>query len=401
MGVYRGETYRIPAIRGGWNANLNPDLIPAESMTEAVNINLHNGGRETRGGVTKVNAGAIAGTPRIMGVFQFRKKDGTTAIVTATADGKIQKDYSTVLKTGLTINKFSTFEVLNDTLYICNGANVPQTWDGVAASTSDLAAAKVPSDWTGANHPIRFKKHGRGASERLWAYGVASQLQRTYASLTGTDDFKDATVVTIDIETGDGFGIVAMEEYGDRLIAIGKQRPYLIDDIDADSTKWGYDPAQWEGGVGNDRLLIKTPNDLIAMSEDGEIYSVITTQTTGDYRAVSLTRPAHIHTWIADNVDLTKIDDFHMVFDPVLRTIKVFVIRTGFSNVETVLVSCLMRVPITPMGLLSLIRRGTTLGVIVQVSASTAEMKFPFSSTISFPLSSTRKNPPATATPST
>ena len=104
MGRYKGETYRIPAIRGGWSANPNMDLVPPESMTEAVNINLHNGGRESRGGTTKVNATAISGAPRIMGVFQFRKKNGNTFIVTTTADGKIQKDYSTVLKTGLTAN---------------------------------------------------------------------------------------------------------------------------------------------------------------------------------------------------------------------------------------------------------------------------------------------------------
>ncbi|KKK73847.1 hypothetical protein LCGC14_2889710, partial [marine sediment metagenome] len=281
----------------------------------------------------------------IMGVFQFRKKNGNTFIVTATADGKIQKDYSTVLKTGLTVNKFSTFEVLNDTLYICNGADVPQVWDGVAGSTSDLAGAKLPSDWTGTNFPIRFRKHGRGASEKLWAFGCPTNLERVYASLDNTDDFKDATVTLIDIETGDGFGIVGMEEYGDRLIAIGKRRPYLIDDLDADSTKWGYDPAQWEGGLGNDRLLVKTPNDLIAMSEDGEIYSVITTQTTGDYRAVSLTRPAFIHAWIKDNVDLSKIDDFHMIYDPVLRAIKVFVIRNLFTKVDTALTFFIDRPP--------------------------------------------------------
>ncbi len=468
MGRYRGETWRVPANRGGWNANPNTDLIPAESMSEAININLHNGGRETRGGTEEVNGTPISGAPRIMGIFQFRKKNGNTFIVTATTDGKIQKDYATDLKTGLATGKFSSFVVFNDHLYICNEADMPQKWDGVSTSTYPIGGvphpatacvgalagagagnvddgthsykvtfvtaegetdpniksnvvtvadkatdgqvnltsiplgptsggptvtdrkiyrtvagdtgnwkllttiadnttttytdntadaglgadapttngtARVPTDWTGTNFPKRIVRHGRGASERLWAFGCPSNLERIYAGATGDDNFLDASVVTIDIETGDGFGIVGMEEYGDRLIPVGKRQPYLIDDLDADSTKWGYDPAQWEGGLGNDRLLVKTPNDLIAMSEDGEIYSVIVTQQTGDYRSASIARPAFIHKWIEDHVDLAQIDDFHMVYDQAIRAIKIFVIRKGQIKTDTALVFFIDRPP--------------------------------------------------------
>ncbi len=116
MSLYKGQTYQVPCIRGGWFPNPNADLIPPESMAEAININLHNGGRETRGGVEEINAVAIPGTPRIMGIFQFRKKNGNEFIITATTDGKIQKDYATELKTGLTAGRFSTFVVFNDNL---------------------------------------------------------------------------------------------------------------------------------------------------------------------------------------------------------------------------------------------------------------------------------------------
>ncbi len=468
MGTYRGQTYRVPCSRGGWFPNPNADLIPPESMAEAININLHNGGRETRGGVEEINATAISGTPRIMGIFQFRKKDGTTSIVTATTDGKIQKDYATVLKTGLSTAKFSSFVVFNDHLFISNGVDVPQKWDGLSTSTYPIGGvphpltactgalagagagnvddgthsykvtfvtaegetdpniksnvvtvadkatdgkvdltsiplgptsggptvtdrkiyrtvagdtgdwkllttiadntttiytdntadgslgaaapttngtARVPTDWTGANHPVGIVKHGRGVSERLWAYGVASQRQRLYASATGDDDLKDGSIQTIDIETGDGFGVVGLEEYGDRLIAIGKTRPYLIDDLDDTATNWGYDAAQWEGGLGNPRLLTKTTNDLMAMAENGEIYSVLVTQETGDYRAASIARPAYIDKWIRDNIDLTKIDDFHMVYDQEIRAIKVFVIRTGETKPHYALVYFIDRPP--------------------------------------------------------
>src|SRR3990167_5373846 len=157
--AYIGQTYRIPCDRGGWNASPNFDLLPPTAMTEALNINLHRGGRETRGGVEKVNETVITDAPRIMGITQFRLKNGNTFTVTATDDGKIQKDYATELKTGLTINRAVHMTTFQDKLYICTGTGVPQTWDGAAASTSNLA--NVPTDWTGTNQPKQMIVHGR------------------------------------------------------------------------------------------------------------------------------------------------------------------------------------------------------------------------------------------------
>lgn len=335
--VYRGDTYRIPALRGGWNTNPNVDLIPAEAMTEALNINLHRGARETRGGVAKVHATAISGAPRIMGFTQFRKRNGTTSIVTATADGKIWKDYTTLLKSGLTANKVTHLTPFNDTLYICNGADRPQTWNGTAAATSDLT--NVPTDWSGSSAwPKQMVVHGRGVSRRLWAYGVPGKTEKLYTAPTGGDDFSDASVVTLSIETGDDFGVVALPEFGNRLIPIGKRRAYLVDDSDPDDANWGYEAAQWEGGVASERLVVRTPNDLLVFSEDPDVYSIIATQATGDYASVSLARPAHIHVWIKDHVDLSLVADFHAVYDPAHRACKIFVVRQDQSQVDTALV---------------------------------------------------------------
>lgn len=335
--VYKGDTYRIPCSRGGWTANPAIDLIAPEMMTEALNINLHRGGRETRGGTTKVHASAITGTPRTMGAVQFRKKNGTTKIVTAMSDGTIWADYATLLKSGLTQNKVTTFVVFNDTLYICNGADRPQTWNGTAATTSNLT--NIPTDWTGTNFPAAMVVHGRGVSQRLWAYGCPTDPEKVYASDNDTDDFSDANVVTLEIRTGDGFGVVALVEFGDRLIAIAKTRPFLIDDSDASTANWGYEAAQWEGGAASARLVVRTPNDVVVMGEDGDVYSIIATQATGDYAAVSLARPAHIHVWIEDHVDRSLLaTEAHAVYDPDLRACKFFVVRQDESQVDTALV---------------------------------------------------------------
>jgi hypothetical protein len=337
VSAYVGETYRIPSIRGGWNANPNVDQIPPESMVDALNINLHRGARETRGGVVKVHATAISSGARVMGITQFRKRNGTSFIVTATADGKIWKDYATLLKSGLTINRVTHFTTFNDTLYICNGADRPQTWDGSASATSNLT--NIPSDWTGSAWPKQMIVHARGVARSLWAYGVSGKTQKVYAAPTGGDDFSDANLTTLVIETGDDSGVVALVEFGNRLIPIGKTRAYLIDDSDASRANWGYEAAQWDGGVASERLVVRTPNDVLVMSEDGDISSIIATQTTGDYATVSLARPAHIHVWIKDNVDLSLLaTGAHAVYDPVLRACKVFVVRQDQSVVDTALV---------------------------------------------------------------
>lgn len=347
VSAYRGQTYRLPGLRGGWNASKNVDLVPAESMTEALNLNLHRGGRETRGGTTKVYSDVFPGGAQIMGLGEFRLPSGTRYDMVATADGTIYAQNGatrTVIKTGLATGKVVHFTVFEDTLYICNGANRPQTWDGVAASTSNLA--NIPSDWSGSNFPKQMVVHGRGAARGLWAYGVPSAPEKIYAAADNGDDFSDANVTTLSIDTGDGFGVVALVEYGERLIAIGKRRGYLIDDNDAVRANWGYSPAQWEGGVASERLVVRTPNDVIVVGEDGEIFSIITTQTTGDYAATSLARPAHIHVWIKDHVDLAQLATAaHAAWDPNLRAVKIFVVRQDQGQVDTALVYFVDRPP--------------------------------------------------------
>ena len=333
--MYTGKTYRIPCEVGGFNNSLNID-IDATSMVEALNINLDKGGRGKRGGVHKVNDVAINNSPEIMGICQYRKKNGDTFIVTGTEDGRIQKDYDTELKWGLVANKYFNFVVFNDKLYVTNGANVPQVWDGVNNVTSDLS--NIPTDWAGSNQPKHIIKHGRGVSERLWAYGCEDNPGSIYVSKNGSDNFSDAEVVVLNIETGDGYGIVGMVEFGDRLIAIGRNRAYSINDSSASSADWGYSDTQWIGGVANERLVLRTPNDVICMTGDGDIYSIRAVESYGDYKAASIVRDVHLDRWIRDNIDLTQIDKFYSVYDSALRAIRFFMVRKNNIQVDTSLV---------------------------------------------------------------
>ena len=141
---YNGQTFRIPCDIGGVNANENIDRIPPEAMIEnSKNIRLDRGVRETRLGTAKVNTTAISGTPEIVGGFDYILQSGTAFQVKATDDGKIYKNSTTTITTGLTIDKIADFELFTDQLYVCNGANIPQMWDGAAASTVNLGAAGI------------------------------------------------------------------------------------------------------------------------------------------------------------------------------------------------------------------------------------------------------------------
>ena len=342
---YSGDTILIDFSKGGLVMTPNMDAIPAFQMVEGTrNLNLHNGGRQPRGGTAKDNATVISGSPRIMGLYDFRLRNGTVFKVFATADGKIYKNYTDTIKTGLGASKIAWFETFGNELFFCNGNDQPQTWDGVAAGTSNLTS--LPSDWTGTNHPRQVVKHGRGNSERMWYLGCPTTPHRIYASPDGNGKLMgDASVITIEIETGDGFGITGGIEFGDRLIVFGKRKAYVINDASLTPADWGYDAAQWDGGVAHHRLLIRTPNDIVAMMEEGEIYSVTAAQEYGDYRMASLTAPAWMHKWIQDNLNLGLIEDFHGIYDPLIRAVRLFVVRSGQTQADTCLVYFIDRPP--------------------------------------------------------
>lgn len=337
---YAGQSQIISCATGGWNTNPNYDVIPNTMMEDVTNINMHYGGRTPRGSTQKLNGTAITGAYRIVGIYQFVRKSGTSVILAATANGKIFADYTTEIASGLELTKITTFETFNDKVYICNGVNIPQVWDG-SGTTSDLA--NMPADWTGYNYPKKMIKHGKGNSERLWAIGCPTNPTQVYVSDNGTDDFSDANVIVLNIETGDGFGIVDAVEFGDRLICFGKKESYIIDDQDLNTDNWGYVDAQWVGGVGALRLVVETENDIIVMSSDGDIYSVKVAEQYGDYISASLIRPSFLHKWIEENVDLSLMSDFHMVYDVDLNAVRIFVVSKGQSQVDNCLVFFLDR----------------------------------------------------------
>jgi hypothetical protein len=134
---YTGECFKVEE-KGGWFATDNFDVVPPEAMINPININHHRGGKEPRGGSELVYESAITDTPQITGGYQFKMENGTTFIVEGCSDGTIWVNGTTCIKTGLAANKRYYFETFYDKLYICNGYDIPQVWDGITATTQDF-----------------------------------------------------------------------------------------------------------------------------------------------------------------------------------------------------------------------------------------------------------------------
>lgn len=343
---YRGIPTAIDCKRGGLVYDKNIDTLETSDMIHPTrNLDLSRGGREKRGGTSRVNSGnQLESGVGIYGGFQFRLQSGVTKILTATATPKIWSDYVTdITNAGSwnTANKVVSFVAVEDRAYIANAFNIPQIWDGSAGTTSDIANPNT--DWTGINQPKAFTRHGYGAAQRMWAWGVANKLRKVYYSvlIDGSgqkgQDFLNAGSGVVAIDIDDGYGIVGCKRFGNRLIAQGKEESYITHDTDPDPVNWGSYKTQWVGGVANHRLSILTPWGLMCMAEDGDIYLVKTVDAYGDYKEMSIAQPAYIDRWIRDYVNLAEINNFFGIYNPADRAVYFFMQYGGASYINMAL----------------------------------------------------------------
>jgi hypothetical protein len=328
---YTGETIVIPCDQGGFNYSQNTDSLPPTAMIgKTRNINLHNNGREKRGG-TSIDDNTIT-SAQIMGIYKYRLTTGGENEIVADINGVVYED-GNVITNGMAVGNFYSFHAFNDKLFIADGSSIPHVWNGSSATTTQINSAH--SNWT-VQPPFQVLSHRRGNSERL----VFVNLDAVYLSSPTSgaeEDFLTDAPVKIAIDTNDGLGLQGCVEFGDRLICFSKSKAYRLDDDSTDSDNWGFYQVNWDGGVVNWRCIIKTDNNLVLMADDGTIYDVRTVEQYGDYKSSSLTRPAKIDKWITDNVSLGQGNNFHGIYDPNLRAIKYFVQRKAKSQTDTAL----------------------------------------------------------------
>jgi len=337
---YDGDTLIIPLDRGGLVFTDNQDLLqPFDMVTGTKNLSLHNGVRESRGGTGHVNAVALTNAPEIQGMKDFQMKNGNQFLVMYSSDGKVWKDYTTTLGT-LTPNLYPHFLVLDDVIYIFTGADVPQSWNGSDVALTMLTL--IPIDWAGTNQPKWGIIQARGNDRRMIVGGCPNNPNTVYVSskieIGVTPNFSDACVKTYSVETGDGHGLVGAAKLGESVVVFGRKRSYFFDDSSLDNTVWGFKETPWKGGAAHQRLIVETSNDIVIMDEFGEIGSIVAVQESSDYARASLARPAFLDIWIRKNLDLVNdIQKFHMLYDPNLRMIRLFVKIKSRNIIDTCL----------------------------------------------------------------
>ena len=318
-----GNTAVITAVLPGTAGN---SIVFTEASS-----NMTMDGSGTLGGTT---AGTQNAAGVVTNIVEALNEDMTT--VTA-ADGTGDTVVVTAVTKGTAANSMVFTEA---------STNMTMNGEGVLGATTAGVKDMLPSDWTGTSYPKQMIIHGTGNSSRVWALGCYLKPNTIY--VTPNDDpggFSDTEVLTFSIPTEDKNGIVGGVEFGDRIMVFGKNKAFVMEDTDIDTNNWGYSAAQWSGGAASHRLIVKTPNDVVCMMDNGEIYSVTAAEEYGDYKSASLSRPSFIHEWIKTYINLAYIDDFHAVYDPVLRAVILFMVRIGKTEVDTALMYFIDRPP--------------------------------------------------------
>ena len=333
---YQGGTIEIDLNIGGFNNNPNLDSLPPSVMTDlSTNITLQDGGRRKRGGTAHVNSSTISGTPQIMKIHDYILTTGTQFLMLAGNDGKVYKNFTDTIKTGLSTTNYYDMASMNDLLVFTDGASTLQTWDGAAGSSSNVST--LAPDWaTDSLFPQQLVVHGRGLSQRMWTWTTNNKLFGS--AIFDADDWGAGNGFISDTNqvfaSREGGSLTAMYEFGDSLFICTNRNTYILQDSDSDISTWGFTLAQFNAGAAHWRVMARTPNDMLIMMDDGEIYSLVTVNAKGDYKASSITEPAFIDRWIRDNIDLTQIDKFHMCYDPKIRAVLVFMVKSGSSAVD-------------------------------------------------------------------
>lgn len=334
---YPGQIIRIPLDQAGFTYSRDPEQgIPVALVEPTRNINYHEKGIGVRGGTAQYLGAALSGSSQILGLYNFRLKNGNSFVLFSASDGKLyHTNASNILKTGLSATNYVSMTTFDNKAFATDGASVPGYWDGSAGT---LVSVTEPTSWA-TERPFQFINHARGASIRLVAIAPSGVW---FSNDNDGADFSDANSEFVPVYSRGG--LVGGFDFGGTLFVWDNSKGYIIDDTNADPTYWGYQEVQWEGGVAHWRLIVKAANDLYLMTEDGLIYSISATQRTGDYEANQLTRPAYIDRWIRDKVTLSSISKFHAVYDRKFRAIKWFV-QSGGSNTNTALVYFIDRPP--------------------------------------------------------
>lgn len=332
--MFTGERY-VVALNGSFNGNDDLTDIPAGQFVENTrNGNTHNGGFEKRGGTALVGS-AISGNPDSLGGGQLLKRSSLTRhLYFAGDDGAVYRDGVSILSSRSS-SAYTHFTPVDDLMFISNGVQGVQVDTGSAVAAITTAA----TDWTGSNQPKKFVLHSKQASRRVFAWGVAGKENVLYYSSTaGFQVFNGGTSGTVVCDFRHGEGIIDVVSKDGTLWIFGKEETFYLDDSSTTISDWGALRASFKGGAHSARLSCIANNSIFVMNTEGDIYEVQSAEQLRDVEQASIAEPFFIHNYIKRNWDLTKINQFHMAYEPKTRSLRIFGVRQGQTVVDDSLV---------------------------------------------------------------
>jgi hypothetical protein len=190
-----------------------------------------------------------------------------------------------VLKTGLESGKEPCFETFTARAIWASTStiDVPQRWDGAAATTSDLGG-------TAPNFSFHVKH-----KNLLWAAGVASTPSRLYFSDTlDPTTWSGGSAGSIDIDPDDGDRITAIVSHKNELIVFKGPNRMSVHRITGSSPSGSdaFARVPFVTGVGaiNHNGVFRINDDVVFPSPRG-LHSMAATAAFGDYVEAFLARP--------------------------------------------------------------------------------------------------------------
>ena len=332
--MFTGERYVLP-LNGSFNGNDDLTDIPAgQFATGTRNGNTHNGGLEKRGGTAVVGSQISAGLTSLGGGQLVKRSSSTQHLYFAANDGALYRDGVSIVSSRST-SAYNHLTPIDDKMFIANGVDAVKVDTGSAVATISGPSA----DWTGATQPKKIIVHTKGGSRRTFAWGVPGRENYLYYSSTGAfETFTGGTSGNVFVDMRHGEGIINCVSKDGTLWIFGKEETFYLDDSDATVANWGTVRASFRGGVHSPRLSCVANNFIFNMTTEGDIYEVQTAEQLRDFEQASIVEPFFIHSYIKANWDLTKINQFHMEYEPKTKSVRVFGVRIGQSVADECLV---------------------------------------------------------------
>lgn len=265
----RGNPVLFDSFTGGLNSAAEPYEVKPNEARDLLNVvGTERGGVRKRNGTTSaVTSGTLTST--VDGVFATRSLGGFIV----SGAGKLQRITAggvvSDLKTGLTAGKLWDYAEAaavagKGPVYMVNGTDTPQQWDGVAASTTNWAASAHSDGETPTLSNVPNGQFMAVWENRLWIAAPLNDPSALFWSEIGQPSvFPVANITRFD--PNDRGAITGIQVCGPYLLVFKSGKIFTVFDSDTSANR----PLTDNLGTLAHRSLIDTPSGCMFLANDG------------------------------------------------------------------------------------------------------------------------------------